>query len=98
MRLEKIRIEKEKKLETKATEKEKLRKESEKSFNFYKTKNTQRKRDQELNLTKLQKRMENFKMKIIEKCKDNDSDFRSRSSLDIYQIKAKLEADLRKNI
>ena len=54
-------------------------------------KNRLRKQDQEKNLDRLRQQHDSIRIKLLEKCKENDS----HEEMDLIQLKAKLENQLR---
>jgi hypothetical protein len=86
----------------KAAYKEKVQKELkdilEKNSQISSLKNHQRKKDQQNNLKRLKKQFESIKVTLIEKFKELEQDSKLRAEVDIPQLKAKIEAELRNNL
>ena len=61
-------------------------------------KNEIKKKDQERKINQLTDQFKRNRLKIIERLKESDSQTRSRGELDVQQIKAKLESQLRTEI
>ena len=95
MKIEKTQEKKTKNIEAKAVKREKIHKEIkenlDKSLQKNCIKNRLRKQDQEKNLDRLRQQHDSIRIKLLEKCKENDS----HEEMDLIQLKAKLENQLR---
>lgn len=97
--IEKAQADKERMLEEKSVLKEKIKKEIkgviDKGYQIMSYKAQMRKRDQELNLNRLQKESYTAREKRLEKIRVTDSMNRSKGEIDIKKIKDRLEAEIR---